>query len=134
MSDQANQAQAVDQGPLSPGAVKALKIAIVVMGIMIIIGVALVIGRVIYLVSRSDTPQASIQEAAQYELVPSINLPIPAGATVEHVTLDGPRIAVTFNAGGQSSIVIFNLSTGKKITDIQLKPGGLSANAVPQGE
>ncbi|MEN2494326.1 MAG: hypothetical protein TECD_00217 [Hyphomicrobiaceae bacterium hypho_1] len=101
--------------PLSPAGIKALKVAIAVMGAMILICVIVIIGRIIHISSESKTI-----ESAQLDplIPPSIEFILPAGTRVQHVSLDGPRAVVTFQIEGQTKVGIFDLYTGKRLTEI----------------
>lgn len=97
-----------DSGPLSSGQVRALKIAIVVMGVMIVAGVLTVIGRIFYLAS-TRAPQASIARPLVGEGV----LALPAGAVIRTLSLDGNRVAVHFESPSGAGVAILDAATGK---------------------
>ena len=139
MPDQVDQANAVRQGPqeargaqgpLSPAGVTALKAAIVIMGIMIVVCVIIIIGRIIYLASKPGGSEIAVSNQ-QVQLPSSVDFALPVGASVKHVSLDHSRAAVTFQVQGQTKIGIFDLHTGKKITEIRLTVELPSASGRP---
>jgi len=135
MWDRLNQANtAANEGPLSPAGVRALKIAIVVMGIMIIIGVVVVIGRILYLVAQPSSNAPRTVAHATAPLPTTLTLPLPAGANIQHVALDGTRIAVTFKTGEENRIAILDLQTGKKLTEIRVADQTPTPANIPQDE
>lgn len=104
--------------PFTPRQLRALKIAVVVMGIILIVGFAAVIGRIAYLVMRGNT----FQPAAARPLVQSAHLPLPPGATVRSMSLAGDRLAVHYDSPGGPAIVILDLVTGSTLSRIDLSP------------
>jgi len=116
---QAKRGAQAPQGPLPPAGIKALKIGIVVMGLMIVVCVIVIIGRIIYLTSAPDATETAGLNAPS-QLPASVDFPLPVGASVQHVSLDGARAAVTFQVKGQTKIGIFNMYSGKKLTEIRL--------------
>ena len=111
-------APAPDDGPLSPAGVKALKFAVVGMGVLILVGLAVVVGRIIYLAS---TPKAARHIPAS-QIVASSKLSLPAGAVAKQVTLNGNRLSVLYEAPAQTGIKILDLRSGKQISHIILAP------------
>ncbi len=116
----------VDHGPLSPAGVKALKVAVIVMAVMIVVGVAVVIGRIFYLAANQPTAAANVQTQAAPKSVafkPRMSLALPARAKVERMALDGGRLAIHYAAGGDakaSAIVVLDLTTGRTLSKIDL--------------
>ena len=115
-----------DMGPLGPKGVMALKIAIVVMGLMIIGGIALVIGRMIYMASspQSTTPSAATTPAYTSDLAPEQTVTLPQGAIVEQTNISGNRLLVRYKAGSSSEILIYDLAAGRALSRIRLDTGG----------
>ncbi len=110
---------AIPKMPDGPG-VRALKIAVVVMGIMIVLGVLTVIGRIVYLANQRSTQGASAVGSARLAAV--IKLATPAGANVRQVTLSGDRLAVHYDSAVGTAIAIVDLASGAVITRLELVP------------
>jgi hypothetical protein len=107
---------AIDQGPLSPGGVKVLKIAVVVMAIMIVLGVALVIGRIIYLASTTKPDNA--ETAIIQELKPRQTVSLPAGSRLDQASVDGDRLLLRYDRDGITELSIYDLRRSRIITTI----------------
>lgn len=109
-----------DMGPLGPKGVKALKIAVVVMGVMIIAGVALIIGRILYLASQPrPKPEPAAVTIPLTRPATDHLVKLPQGAVVEQTTLSGNRLLVRFRAGGKSELVVYDLSSGEIISRVR---------------
>jgi hypothetical protein len=114
-----SQADAAASGPLSPGQVRALKIAVVVMGVLIILGLFTVFARIIYLASRSG-PQ--VQAASQASGKTAQRLALPRGAIVRQSSISGDRLAVQYEAPSGAGIVILDLASGQIVSRVELAP------------
>ena len=110
--------QAEHAGPLSPAGVTALKIAIVVMGVMILAGVALAIGRIVYLTSNPSPTQTKTGVVAG-KPAPEHRLALPRGAQVEQASLDGNRLLVRYRAGGETGVVVYDLVQSRVVSRVR---------------
>ncbi len=101
----------------TPRQVRALKIAVIVMGILLVGGFAFVIAVIVYQASRvgQASSPASIEQG-------EAELAIPSGATVTSLALDGDRLALQLNSSAGPEIVVIDITTGKVISRISLKP------------
>lgn len=111
---------AATAGQLSPAGVRALKIAIVVMGVMIVLGLVAVVGRIIYLAGKSPS-QAAVSVVPAAGLVEA-RIALPAGAVVRHLALEGPRIAVHYETSAGPSLAVFDWATGKALARLAIEP------------
>jgi hypothetical protein len=111
-----------DNGPLSSGQVKALKIAIVVMGIMIIAALLAIVGRVIYLSANKPASEASQARpaitAAAPAFAPQHAFSLPPGAKIVRMSVESNRLFVQYDLAGTSHASIYDLSNGKRLSDI----------------
>jgi hypothetical protein len=111
-----------DNGPLSSGQVKALKIAIVVMGIMIIAALLAIVGRVIYLSANkpaSETSQAlPAITASTPAFAPQHAFSLPSGAKIVRMSVEGNRLLVHYDLAGTPHATIYDLSSGTRLSDI----------------
>jgi hypothetical protein len=108
-----------DNGPLSSGQVKALKIAIAVMGIMIIAALLAIVGRVIYLSTNKPapgTPQAVT--AVTPAFAPEHAFSLPPGAKVVRMSLEGNRLLVHYDLVGLPHASIYDLANGRRLSGI----------------
>jgi hypothetical protein len=93
----------------TPAQIRHLRRAVVVMGLVLLIGFGVVIGRIIYLLNRT-TPQAV--PVATPPAPADLALMLPAGAAVRSVSLSGDRLAVQYESPGGPGIAVLDLATG----------------------
>lgn len=97
---------------------KMLKVAVIVMGVILVLGFATVIARIVYLVNRGGetvtTVSAPVQQAAR--------LALPAGASVRNMSLTGHRLAVHYEGPAGGGIVILDLESGKPVSRVEIVP------------
>lgn len=107
-----------DGAPAAPRFVGALKIAVIVMGLLIVAGLATVVARVIYLASGGGTQGGMPAGPVR----PEARLTLPSGAVVRQTTLSGDRVAVHYDSPAGGGIVILDLTTGRILNRIELSP------------
>ena len=107
----------------TPRQVRMLKIAVIVMGVLLVGGFAFVLAAIVYQASRPahDASVAGAQ-AVQRQGGLSIDLPVPAGAAVSAMSLDGDRLAVHLDGPAGPEIAIIDLASGKVVAHVRLKP------------
>lgn len=106
---------------------RRLKVAVIVMGLILVFGFLLVIGRIIYLVNRMDPPSDAARQETSRPLrgpAPDLSLALPAGAVVRNVTLAGDRLAVHYEATAGAGVVVLDTASGQVIRRILLAPEG----------
>ena len=104
----------------TPRQVRALKIAVIVMGLLLVGGFAFVLAAIVY--QASGGGQSGARAGAGASLSIESELPIPKDATVTSLALDGDRLALHLNSPAGLEIAIIDLKTGKLISRIRLKP------------
>jgi hypothetical protein len=106
---------------------RVLKAVVILLALMLLGGLATVVGRVIYLASPTRT-QAVQGAEEMHEASPSLairpeqTLELPAGAHVRSVSLSGNRLAVHYDVGSATGIAVIDLQTGRKITNVAVEP------------
>ena len=123
MSETDASPQTPNEGPLSPSGVKALKFAVIAMGVLIVIGLMVVIGRVIYLASASRAAQT--QPAGS--IVDRAKLVLPHATAAKSFSVSGDRLSVHYSGSDQAGIVIMDLRSGRVLSRITLEAGAKSA-------
>lgn len=103
---------------------RALRIAVIVMSLLLVVGFVTVIARIIYLASRSSAqPSAAavtaLTPSSALALKPEVALPLPPGAAIAGTSLDGARLTVTYTAPTGGGIVILDLETGRVLSRIR---------------
>ena len=104
----------------TPRQVRLLKIAVIVMGILLVGGFAFVLAAIVYQASRGGQDGAAAEGAASRGL--ETELPVPKDATVNALSLDGDRLAIHLQSSAGPEIVVVDLKTGKTLARIKLKP------------
>lgn len=113
---------AVPDDFLTPSRLRALKIAVVVMGIIILLLMTSIIARIIYLASAKPKPLSAADSAAvTTPPLADLTLALPAGAVIRSTMLSGTQLAVQHSAGDQDAITILDLTTGKVVSRIKIE-------------
>src|SRR5262245_61802918 len=105
----------------TPRQVRILKIAVIVMGILLVGGFAFVLAAIVYQASRPAQDGARVAATGAQGSALSFDLPVPVGATVTGLSLDGNRLAVTLG-GADAEIVVIELGSGRTVARVKLKP------------
>lgn len=113
---------APDRSPDTPPdtpQVRLLKFVVIGLGVLILVGLATVIGRIIYLASNAPR-QVSVSASAR--LAPNVRLSLPPQAIVRHVSLSGDRLLVSYDSPAGSGISIVDVATGAVLSRIDIVP------------
>lgn len=99
----------------TPRQVRVLKIAVIVMGILLVGGFAFVMAAIVYQASK-------LGEGSTAATVPgtAAALAIPGDATVTSMALDGDRLALHLNSSAGPEIAVIDIATGMVISRIRL--------------
>jgi hypothetical protein len=103
----------------TPRQVRVLKIAVIVMGLLLVGGFALVLAAIVYQASRVG------QDGAVAAAPPggvAGELGIPKDASIMALSLDGDRLALHLNSAAGAEIAVIDLRTGQMLARIKLKP------------
>lgn len=103
---------------LSDPQVRALRIAVIVMGVLLVMGLVAVIGRIVYLMAR---PAGQIS-AATGTPAPEIGAKLPAGAQIRSIAIHGDRLAIHYETAAGSGIAVVDLASGRTLSRVQLTP------------
>jgi hypothetical protein len=108
----------------SPRQVRVLKIAVIVMGLLLVGGFAFVLAAIVYQASQGGqaTPSAGAEAGAGAGTPALSELPIPNDATVTSLALDGDRLALHLNSPQGGEIAVIDVRSGKVVARIRLKP------------
>lgn len=95
----------------TPSQMRLLKIAVIVMGVILLLGFVAVIGRIVWLVNSAPKPAAGAALTSGALVAPG-PLTLPKGAIVRHIALSGSRLAVHYESPEGSGIRIVDLVPG----------------------
>jgi len=101
----------------TPRQVRVLKIAVIVMGILLVGGFAFVLAAIVYQASKGGQSSVPSGPAAL-----ATDLHLPKDASIETLALDGDRLALHLQSAAGAEIVVIDLKTGKTLSRIELKP------------
>ncbi len=96
---------------------RIMKMVVAALAFLLVAGLAVVIGRIIYLASSRATQPPAAQVAAGAKQ----RLQLPTGAVVRTISLSGDRIAVHYEAAGAAGIAVYDLATGALISDVAVE-------------
>ena len=100
---------------------RILKVAVIVMGVLLVGGFAFVLAAIVYQASHSAQDKGMAAAAGAHG-EGSFELPIPRNAAVTSLALDGNRLAVNLNGTEGPEILVIDLGSGKVAARIKLKP------------
>ena len=99
---------------MNPQNIRVLKALVIFLGAIIALGMAALLVTIGQRLSSRLAPVIRVDAS---------RLPLPAGATIVEMNLDGDRIALRLNlAGGGQAIHIFDLRTGAPLGVLALAP------------
>jgi hypothetical protein len=102
--------------------VRILKIAVILMGILLVGGFAFVLAAIVYQASHPKQDVAVSLPAVNMSAGPAIELPVGRGAGLSSMSLDGNRLALHLNGGEGPEIVVIDLASSKIVARVKLKP------------
>ena len=105
----------------TPRQVRVLKIAVIVMGLLLVGGFALVLAAIVYQASRGGQDAAIAPAAAPMGGVET-ELLVGKDTSVTALSLDGDRLALHLNSAAGPEIAVVDLRSGKIVARIKLKP------------
>jgi hypothetical protein len=118
MSSEGDTSTAASPALMTPQQLRMLRRAVIGMGVVLVLGFALVIGRIVFLL---NSPQADVAMPAASPSQPAAALTLPAGAVVKTLSLSGRQLAVHFDGPGGSGIVIVDTGTGAVLQRITIE-------------
>lgn len=99
---------------------RALRLAVIGMGVVLVVGFIIILARIFYLASRPGA-LASSPAAAVLHAEPALQL--PAGGAVRSVSLSGNRLAVQYVSPAGDGIAILDLETGRTLSRVKISAG-----------
>jgi hypothetical protein len=100
---------------------RMLRLAVIGMGVLLLLGFGLVIGRIVYLLN-SPPPGGAAALAKRSPGTAPVNLPLPEGAAVKTMALSGQTLAVQFEGPHGQGIALIDITTGAILQRIELTP------------
>ena len=98
--------------PFTPATLRGLKIAVAVMGLILVFGFV----GLVFAIAYKSTQLGKSGEA----MLPALSrVALPAGAHLEGSDLDGGRIALRYKSADGEGVVVVDLATGRVLTTIE---------------
>ena len=100
--------------PFTPATLRALKIAVAVMGLILVFGFA---GLLIAIAYKST----QLGKTASDTALPALTrVALPPGARLEGSDLDGSRMALRYRSAGSEGVMVIDLSSGRVLTTVEV--------------
>ena len=103
------------------GVAPGVKWAVIIMGIMLIVGMIVVFSTIIYRTVKLSEGK-TISKVTKIAPYPPLDLPVSDQAKISSVALDGNRLALHVIENGKTSIIIVDIKRGQVISRVTLKP------------
>jgi uncharacterized membrane protein len=109
----------------TPSQLRLLKIAVIAMGVILLLGFAAVIGRIVWLVNSAPKPSADVAApAATTALAPQLPIALPKGAVIRHMSVSGSRLAIHYESPEGGAIRIIDLGPGGSSVTLPIVEAG----------
>ncbi len=99
---------------------RALRMAVIGMGVVLIVGFLIILARIFYLASR---PGALTSAPAAAVLAAEPALALPASASIKSLSLSGNRLAVQYVSPLGDGVAIIDLETGRTLSRVKITTG-----------
>ena len=111
----------------SPAQMRQLKVAVIAMGVILLLGFAVVIGRIVYLVNSGPKPVVAAAvpvggqggtSPGQSPVLPTplsqagASISLPRGAVIRQMAISGNRLALYYEGPDGAGVRIVDLSSG----------------------
>lgn len=103
--------------------VRMLKVAVIVMGVALVGGFALVLGTIVYQASNiGKSALSSVPDTALATVPAAAGIALKQGESISHLALDGNRLAVHVSGPAGAEIRIYDLRAGAVIARVRVEP------------
>jgi hypothetical protein len=109
-------AEKVGGAILSDEQIRKLRIGVIVMSLILVAGIATLIGRVLYLANRGNE-----QALPRGMLSAEARLVLPTGASVKSTTLSGDRLAAHYSGPKGDGLIILDLVSGRTLSHVRIE-------------
>ncbi len=105
----------------TPRQVRGLKIAVIVMGILLVGGFAFVMAAIVYQASKLGDKKVQASPVGQASIpTDTSGLALPPGATIAAMALDGDRLALHLQTSTGPEIAVIDVTTGTVLSRIKI--------------
>ena len=105
----------------TPRQVRGLKIAVIVMGILLVGGFAFVMAAIVYQASKLGDKKVQASAPGEASIpAETYGLALPPGATIASMALDGDRLALHLQTSTGPEIAVIDVTTGSVLSRIKI--------------
>ena len=110
-----------------PASYSILKFIVIFLGILLILGFAVLVGTIVYRLVNSEPKEApgvvttAAEKTAVTALLSEIELALPAGSQITGHDLDGARLAIRLQTAAGTEIWIVDLTSGQVASRVKMK-------------
>ena len=108
-------------GPFSPRGQRILKFAVVIMGIMLVVGFMVVVGTIAYRAVKLSQDDPSITETPVKHGFSRLDVEVEPDTLISQIELDGNRMAVHVTKDAADEILIIDIKRGTLLGRVRLK-------------
>ncbi len=108
-------------GPFSPRGTRILKIAVIVMGIMLIVGFMIVVVTIAYRAMKLGEDKPSANPAVNTHGFSRLDVEVEPDTLISQIELDGNRMAVHVSKGAADEILIIDIRRGELLGRVRLR-------------
>ena len=105
---------------------RGIKILVLIMGLLLIIGLGILVWGMSHqqMAQKQTPPIGHLAPPLSSGLPYTVDIPIPAGAHVEHITAVGDKLALHLSSMEGERILLIDSQTGKTAGVLSLVPAG----------
>ncbi|HVY21471.1 MAG TPA: hypothetical protein VHA70_15520 [Bauldia sp.] len=114
-----------EEKPIDPAFLRVqarLRRLMLIGGGTLFIGIAAVFGAILYKIATYDSTGKPLAAGAAVPTVSVSALGLPAGARLVSTALDGNRLALTYEAGGTTVVVVLDVASGAVARRMNVQP------------
>jgi len=108
------------EGPISPRGQRILKFAVVIMGIMLVVGFMVVVGTIAYRAVKLSQADPSITDAPDKHGFSRLDVDVAPDTLISQIELDGNRMAVHVTKNAADEILIIDIKRGALLGRVRL--------------
>lgn len=111
--------------PSSERTLRTLKAVVILLGVLIVVGLLALVGGIIWKSSQPKPPEPEVPPPAQVVTLPTngagpLSLPLPQGATISDLALDGDRVALRVTSIEGEELIVIDVAQGRLVGRVKV--------------
>lgn len=111
--------------PSSARTLRTMKAVVILLGVLIVLGLFALVAGIIWKSSKPKPAEVEAPPPAQVVTLPTngtgpLSLPLPQGATISEMALDGDRVALQIKSIEGEELIVIDIAQGKVIGRVRL--------------